>query len=106
MIFFIRDVSKDKLIACGAYIPNPLRRNEKGNFDSVYVYTWVVDQQYRRKGIAYLMYGEITELLWQNDIIYGSGMISSQNLANTDFTIKRLGAIKTRTHVLLDYIIH
>jgi len=106
MIFFIRDISKDKIIACGAYIPNPLRMNEKGEFDSVYLYSWVVDKQYRRKGIAYLMYGEITELLWQNNIVYGSGMISNQNEANTDFAIKRLGGIKTRTHVLLDYIIH
>ena len=105
MIFFIRDVSKDELIACGAYIPNPLRKNEKGNYDSVYLYTWVVDTKYRRKGIAYLMYGEITELLSQNNIVYGSGMISSQNKANTDFAIKRLGGFKTRTHVLLDYII-
>ena len=104
MIFFIRDVSKDKLIACGAYIPNTLRKNEKGKFDSVYIYTWVVDKNYRRKGIAYLMYGEITELLWQNNIVYGSGMISSQNEANTDFAIKRLGGFKTRTHILLDYI--
>jgi len=105
MIFFIRDVAKDLLIACGAYIPNLLRRNEKGNLDSVYIYTWVVDKQYRRMGIANLMYGEITELLWQNNIVYGSGMISSQNKANTDFAIKRLGGSKTRTHVLLDYVI-
>jgi len=105
MVFFIRDVSKDKLIACGAYIPNPLRKNEKGKFDSVYMYSWVVDKHYRRMGIAYLMYGEITELLWQNNIFYGSGMISNQNKANTDFAIKRLGGTKTRTHVFLDYII-
>ncbi|MHA1671823.1 MAG: hypothetical protein ACTSV5_14815 [Promethearchaeota archaeon] len=105
MIFFIRDVSKDKLIACGAYIPNCLRRNEIGNIDSVYMYTWVVNKDYRREGIAYLMYGEITELLWQKGIFYGSGMISNQNKANTDFAIKRLGGIKTRMHVLLKYII-
>ena len=105
MIFFIRDISKEKLIACGAYIPNPLRRNEKGKYDSIYLYTWVVDNYYRRKGIAYLMYGEITEILWQNNIVYGSGMISNQNKANTEFAIKRLGAHQTRTHVLLDYVI-
>jgi len=105
MIFFIRDISKDKLIACGAYVPNPFRRNEKGEYDSIYLYTWVVDQQYRRKGIVFLIYGEITELLWQNNFFYGSGMVSSQNKANTDLSIKLLGAIKTRTHVLLDYLI-
>jgi len=105
MFFFIRDISKNKLIACGAYVPNPFRRNEKGKYDSVYTYTWVVDKQYRRKGIAYLMWGEITELLWQNNFFYGSGMVSSQNKANTDLSIKLLGAIKTRTHVLLDYLI-
>ena len=105
MIFFIRDVSKDKLIACGACIPNPFRRNEKGKYDSVNAYTQVVDKQYRRKGIAFLMYGELMELLWQNNIVYGSGMISNQNKVNTDLIIKKYGGLKTRTHVLLDYVI-
>jgi len=106
MIFFIRDVSNDELIACGSYLPNPLRKNEKGNYDSIYGYSWVVDKRYRRRGIAYLMYGEMSELLWQNKIVYGCGMVSIKNEANTDFVIKGLGGFKTRTHVLLDYVIH
>ncbi|MEJ2295744.1 MAG: hypothetical protein P8Y23_13395, partial [Candidatus Lokiarchaeota archaeon] len=63
MIFLIRYKLTNKFIACGAYLPNPFRKNKEGIYDSVYVYTWVVEPEFRRKGIVFLMYGATSLLL-------------------------------------------
>ena len=103
MIFFIKDKLKNKIIACGAYLPNPFRRNKKKIYDSVYLFTWVVEPEYRRKGIAFLMYGATSLLLWKKKVKYGSGTISSFNKANTGLAVKKLAGIETRKHVLVEY---
>lgn len=103
MIFFIRYKPSSKIIACGAYLPNPFRKSKKNIYDSTYVFTWVVEPEYRRKGIAFLMYGATSLLLWEKKVKYASGMISSYNKANTELAIKKLAGVETRKHILLEY---
>jgi len=103
MIFFIKHKPTNKFVASGVYLPNPFRKNKKGIFDSTYVFTWVVESEYRRKGIAFLMYGAISLLLWEKKVRFGSGMISSYNKANTELAIKKLAGVMTRKHILVEY---
>ncbi|MFX0025060.1 MAG: hypothetical protein ACFE8M_01505 [Candidatus Hermodarchaeota archaeon] len=102
MFFFIKDKIKDKIVACGANIPNPFRKDSKGNYNSIVYYTWVVDPEYRRKGLTILMYGATSLLMWKKKIRYSSGSVASDNIANTEVA-KALGAVHTRTHFILEY---
>ena len=101
MIFFVRYKPSGKIVACGAYLPNPFRKDSEGNFDSCVIYTWAVNRSHRRKGLVMLMYSNITQQLLKKGIKHGSGPIPKDNLANTGFA-KKLGGKESRSHLILE----
>ena len=101
MIFFVRYKPKNEIVACGAFLPNPFRRDKNGKFDSCVIYTWAVNQEHRRKGLVMLMYNNATQQLLEKGIIYGAGPIPKDNLANTGFA-KKMGGIESRSHLILE----
>ena len=102
MLFFVRYIPTEEIIACGSYLPNPFRKDTKGNYDSCVIYTWVVDPKHRRKGITMLMYGATSLQLFKKKVIYGSGPIPSDNIANTEVA-NVIGGAKGRTHLVLEF---
>ena len=42
MVFFVRYKPTQEIVACGSYIPNPFRKDDKGNYDSCLTLTWAV----------------------------------------------------------------
>lgn len=100
-IFFVKYRTLNKIVACGACLPNIFRKNLKGQYDSVVYFTWVTDPNHRRKGLVMLMYGATSLLLWKNKIRYGSGPVAKDNIANTEVA-KKIGGIKGRTHLILE----
>ncbi|MFX1392696.1 MAG: hypothetical protein ACFFAH_03895 [Promethearchaeota archaeon] len=101
MVFFVKYIPTGKIVACGSYLVNPFRKNYKGNFDSCIIYTWAVDSEHRRKGLAMLMYGATSLHLRKNKFKYISGQIDFENIANTEVA-KKLTGIKSRTHIILE----
>ncbi|TFG11738.1 MAG: hypothetical protein EU535_06905 [Promethearchaeota archaeon] len=104
MIFFIRYKPTNQIVACGSFLPNPFRKNNKGNFDSCIVYTWAVIPSHRRKGLAMLMYGATSIQAWKYKIRYGIGPVGSNVKANMELG-KKLGASIGRTYVVLEFTI-
>lgn len=104
MIFFIRFKPTDQIIACGSFLPNPFRKDNKGNFDSCMVYTWAVEPTHRRKGLAMLMYGATSIQAWKHKIRYGIGPVGSNIKANMELG-KKLGASIGRTYVVLEFMV-
>jgi hypothetical protein len=102
MIFFVKYKPDDRFIACGAYIPNPFRKNKKGVQDSCHIFTWAVETDHRKKGVTFLMYGAESLLLKEKGIRYGCGPISEKNTANIGVA-KKLGAKKTRKHKIMEF---
>jgi len=102
MIFFVKYKTTEKIVACGAYLPNPFRKDSKGNYDSCVIYTWAVEPKHRRKGLVMLMYGATSQLLWKHKIKCGAGPIPKSNTANTGFALK-LGGTNSRTHLIMEF---
>lgn len=102
MVFLVKYRTTGKIVACGAYLPNPFRKDNKGNYDSCVVYTWAVEPEHRRKGLVLLMYGATSLLLWKKKIKYGAGPIGSDNKNNIEVA-KRLAGKIDRTHLILEY---
>lgn len=87
MIFLVKYKPTEKIVACGAYLPNPFRKDSKGNYDSCVIYTWAVESKHRRKGLGMLMYGATSQLLWKHKIKYGIGPMPKSNIANMGLRI-------------------
>lgn len=102
MIFFVKFKPTEKIVACGAYLPNPFRKDSKGNYDSCVIYTWAVEPKHRRKGLGMLMYGATSQLLWKHKIKCGIGPMPKSNTANMGFAIK-LGGVISRTHLIMEF---
>ncbi|MFX1314869.1 MAG: GNAT family N-acetyltransferase [Promethearchaeota archaeon] len=102
MIFFVRYKPENKIVACGTCLPNPFRKDAKGNYDSCIIYSSVVEPEHRRKGLGMLMYGETARQMWKKKIKYICGPIPTDNI-NTIAYAKKLGGIHSRTHLILEY---
>lgn len=103
MFFFVKYIPTQEIVACGSYVPNLFRKNAKGENDSCLTLTWAVLPEHRRKGLAFLMYGATSLLIWRKGIRYGGGPMSDKNIENAEMA-KKLGGIIGRTHLLLEYI--
>ena len=104
MIFFVKYKPENKIVACGTCLPNPFRKDAKGNYDSCIIYSSVVESEHRRKGLGMLMYGETAHQMWKKKIKYICGPIPANNI-NTIAYAKRLGGMHSRTHLILEYTI-
>ncbi|MBD3199991.1 MAG: hypothetical protein GF316_08245 [Candidatus Lokiarchaeota archaeon] len=101
MVFFVEYIPDNKNVACGAFIPDPFRKDEKGNNDSFCIYSWVVDKAHRRKGLLNLMYGNTILQIWEKGMRNCFGTIAESNY-NSTMAAKRLYGEKTRSHVILE----
>lgn len=101
MIFFVKFKPTNEIVACGSYLPNPFRKDKKGNYDSCLTLTWAVMPEHRRKGLAILMYGATSLQAWKKKIRYGGGPMGSDIKENAEMA-KKIGAIIGRTHLILE----
>ena len=102
MFFFVKYKLTQEIVECGSYVPNIFRKNAKGEYDSCITLTWAVSPKHRRKGLAFLMYGATSLLLWKKGIRYGGGPMSDKNKENAEMA-KKVGGMIRRTHLLLEY---
>ncbi|MFX1329832.1 MAG: GNAT family N-acetyltransferase [Promethearchaeota archaeon] len=105
MVFFIRYKPTKDIVACGSFLPNPFRTDERGNFNSCVVFTMAIKPEHRGKGLGQLMYGATTLQLREKKIRYGIAPILGDIKTATEWA-KSLGGIIGRTHIILKYIIN
>lgn len=105
MVFFVRYKPKNEIVACGTFLPNPFRKDEKGNFDSCIFFTMAIKPEHRSKGLGHLMYGASSLQLWKKKIRYGAGPVGEDVKMGTDYA-KSLGGIIGRRHIILKHIIN
>jgi len=99
---FVKYKPTGKIIACAVFLPNPFRKDAKGNNDSIVGFSWAIDQKHRRKGLGMLKLGGTILQAREKKIKYGSGIMGSENIANTELS-KNYGLSLKRTHLILEY---
>ncbi len=105
MIYFVRYKPTNEIVACGCFIPNPFRKDEKGNYDSCIPLTLAVKPEHRGKRLGLLMYGATSLQAWEKKIRYAGGPIAGDLKVSEKFA-KNVGGKVCRTHVILNYILN
>jgi len=101
MLIFVRHKPSDKIVACGTCIPNPFRKDDKGNYDSCIAFTWAIEPEYRKKGLSMLMFGETSRRAWKMKMRYISAPVERENLTNK-IVENKLFLENKRTHIILE----
>ncbi|TFF84896.1 MAG: hypothetical protein EU518_02045 [Promethearchaeota archaeon] len=101
MIQFVKHKPSQKIIACGAAIPNVFRKNLNGKIDSCAIFTAAINKKHRGMGIGTFMFGKTSQLLHKNNIRDGSAPIDPNNLVIKNL-LENLGGRKSRTHIILE----
>lgn len=102
---FVKYKPTDKIVGCFVSTPNPFRTNEKGKYDSFFVFTIVLDKEHRKKSIGWLLTKEAFNQALKHNINYLSSSIGS-NVASTIKMGTRLGFNLTRTHFIVSLSIN
>lgn len=103
MIMLIRYKPTNEIVACGSCLPNPFRKDKKGNYNSIVAYSWAVKPEHRKKGLAMLMYGETSLQSWKKKLKYTSGPTGgTENIQLPEFA-KISGLENKRTHIILEF---
>ena len=101
MFSFVKYNPTKEIIASSMCLPNPFRKDDYGNYDSLVGYSWVVDKVHRVKGIGMLMYGSMTIMALQKNFNYCSGPVSMDN-ENTKKFAKSVDYDLKRRHIILE----
>jgi len=102
MIMFIRYKPTGKIVGCGSCLPNPFRKDTKGNYDSIVAYSWAINQEHRKKGLTLLMFGATSLQAWKKKLRYTSTPTGGEeNLRITKFA-NFINLQNKRTHLILE----
>ena len=103
MLNLIRYKPTGKFVGCFITLPNPLRKNNEGKFDSFIAYSITINNEHRHKGLSMLLYKEVLENAHKNHIRYLSAPIEINNIAVKNAVINKGKLPHTRTHLILEY---
>ena len=95
MFNFVRYKPTGQIVASSCYLPNPFQK------DTIVGYSWAVDPDHRRKGLVMLMYGATSLYTRKRKIRHCSGIVASDNIANTEVA-KHIGLSVTKSYVILE----
>lgn len=103
MLTLLRFKPTGKFVGCLISLPNPLRKNNEGKFDSFIVYSITINKEHRHKGLSMLLFKEVFEKAYKKQIRYLSAPIeiNSTEIKNAIAYDGRL--LHTRTHLILEY---
>ena len=104
MFFFLRYKPTKKIVACGCNLPNPFRKNEKGLYDSFVAYSYAIEKEHRGKSLVFLMGGANSLIGWKKKFRYGLVLTGNTDKKGGNI-IERIGLTKSRTHLILQYVI-
>ncbi len=102
MITFIRYKPTGKIVACASCLPNPFRKDAKGNYDSIVAYSWAIEPEHRKKGLTLLIWGGTSLQAWKKKLRYTSGPTGGkENIRFAKFA-KLINLENRRTHLVLE----
>ncbi|MBD3212100.1 MAG: hypothetical protein GF311_05765 [Candidatus Lokiarchaeota archaeon] len=101
MIIFIKHKPTNEIVASGTFLPEPFRIFPNGKTDCFCIYSWVIDKNYRGKGLAILLYGGSIIQLWKKGVKNAFASTGENNMS-VDIIEKVFGGVRTKSHVLLE----
>ena len=102
MFLLIRHKPSGKFAASITLLPNIFRKDSKGRFKEIIYYSYVVDPEFRKKGLALLLFCETSNRARKNGYKFLSAPIADDNVRNSALA-KEFGAKPSRSHIILEY---
>jgi len=102
MIMFIRYKPTGKIVACGSCLPNPFRKDAKGNTDSIVAYSWAINKEHRKKGLTLLMFGATSLQAWKKKLRYTTGPTGGEENIRFAKFADFVNLQNKRTHLILE----
>ena len=102
MLTFIKHIPSDKIIGHLVSLPNPFKKNLKGQYDSITLFTIVIDKKYQRKGLGLLLVKTSCDKARSHNMIYTTGPVDATNGESLKLG-KKIGLVHMRTHEIFEY---
>jgi GNAT superfamily N-acetyltransferase len=102
MVKLLKHKQSGKFVGCFISLPDPLKTNQKGKFNSFVGYSLTIDKEHRGKGLSLYLIKEVLDAAYDDDIRYASvpmeiNVFECRNLVKNNF-----GFSYTRTHIILE----
>ncbi len=101
MMWCIKHKSSGDIVAAGYIIPNPFIKDRRERVNSASFHDWVVHPDHRRRGLAMLLYGGGSIIVYKNGLRTGSWPVGADNIENSA-AARKMGGKKDRTHLILE----
>jgi len=102
MVMFVRYKPTNEIVACGSCLPNPYRKDAKGNYNSIVAYSWAIKSSHRKKGLTFLMYGATSLQAWKKKLRYTSGPTGGEENIRFSKFAQLINLRNRRTHLILE----
>jgi hypothetical protein len=102
MFLFLKEKPTNKIIGSINCIPNPLRKNQKGKYDSFVVFSLSIDKKHRNKGLSIFLLLRLAEIALKRDYRYFSTTFEAE-IKVTENLAKKFGLSFSRSHIILEF---
>ena len=102
MFTFIRHIPSNKVVGYLVCLPNPFRKNLKGEYDSFTLFSLIIEKDHQKKGLGFLLMKTSCDKGRSHNIIYTTGPLDSTNIKSIELC-KKIGLTHKRTHLIYEY---
>ena len=103
MLNLLRFKPTGKFVGCLISLPNPLRKNNEGKFDSFIAYSITINKEHRHKGLSMLLFKDVFEKAYKKQIRYLSAPIEISSIEIKNAIVNDGRLLHTRTHLILEF---
>jgi len=104
LINLIRYIPDNQIVGCFFCIPNPLRKNERGDFDSAEAFIILINKKHQNQGLGGILMLYAVNEGWKNNIRYNVSPFEINSIHSITLA-KKFGFKHKRTHLILEYSI-
>lgn len=102
MFLFLKEKTTSKIIGSINCVPNPFRKNRKGEYDSVVVFSLSIEKSHRNRGLSLFLCQRLAEIGLRRGYKYFSTTFESE-IKITAILAKKFGFSFSRSHIILEF---
>jgi len=102
MVKLLRHIQSKQFVGCFIALPNPIKKNQKGKYNSFVGYSLTIDKEHRGKGLSMYLIKGILDAAYEDDIRYISVPMEVNVFECRSLVKNNFGLSYTRTHLILE----
>jgi len=102
MVKLLRHKQSRQFVGCFITLPDPIKKNQKGKYNSFVGYSLTIDKEHRGKGLSVYLVKEVYDAAYEDDVRYISVPMEVNVLECRNLVKNKMGFSYTRTHLILE----